>query len=358
MYGGSGNQVIDNLATGNDYGIDIAAIFTTVENNVATGNLNGIWLEFASNNTLSNNQANYNSNYGIYLDPTSIPNELYFNLVCMNGNIDIYDGLVASTNSGDDNTCTTTNNWDDTGTTGCTYGCPTDTDGDGVFDANDNCVDDPNPDQTDSDGDGVGNACDNCPDNGDSIQDDSDLDGVGDVCDNCFNVPNPLQADSDLDGLGDLCDNCPNADNPAQDNSDEDALGDACDNCPNDTNPGQADADGDLVGDDCDNCTDYLNHAQDDYDADNVGDECDNCPSVPNPAQEDRQADGLGDACECLAVARLGPDTDEVNLVDFARIGEVWLQSGLGLLGDINADGDVDLDDVKIAAFNWLSQCP
>jgi len=39
-------------------------------------------------------------------------------------------------------------------------GCPNnDTDGDGVFDIDDNCPDDPNPDQKDTDGDGVGDAC-------------------------------------------------------------------------------------------------------------------------------------------------------------------------------------------------------
>jgi hypothetical protein len=39
----------------------------------------------------------------------------------------------------------------------------TDTDGDGVPDAEDNCPTIPNPGQEDTDGDGVGDACDTCP---------------------------------------------------------------------------------------------------------------------------------------------------------------------------------------------------
>jgi hypothetical protein len=37
-----------------------------------------------------------------------------------------------------------------------------DTDGDGIYDPNDNCLNTPNPDQVDSDGDGLGNLCDAC----------------------------------------------------------------------------------------------------------------------------------------------------------------------------------------------------
>jgi hypothetical protein len=59
---------------------------------------------------------------------------------------------------------------------------PIDSDGDGIFDPNDNCPLTPNSDQEDADGDGAGDACDNCP------------------------VANPDQRDNDGNGIGDACD--------------------------------------------------------------------------------------------------------------------------------------------------------
>ena len=75
----------------------------------------------------------------------------------------------------------------------------TDSDGDGAFNDVDNCIFDPNPDQTDLDEDGVGAACD---------PDDSDLDQDGLVGedDNCPSAWNPAQSDRDGDGMGDACD--------------------------------------------------------------------------------------------------------------------------------------------------------
>ncbi len=107
---------------------------------------------------------------------------------------------------------------------------------------------------TDSDGDGIPDAKDNCPhffnpirpvDNG--VQQDADSDGVGDACDPC-----PLDAsstacksvdlnDTDGDGIPNASDNCPNVANPAQTDSDGDGKGDACDACPNTPNPGAED---------------------------------------------------------------------------------------------------------------------
>jgi hypothetical protein len=57
-----------------------------------------------------------------------------------------------------------------------------DSDGDGIFDPNDNCPDDPNPEQDDTDGDGAGDACDSCPVSNPDQRDD-DGNGIGDVCD-------------------------------------------------------------------------------------------------------------------------------------------------------------------------------
>ncbi len=57
---------------------------------------------------------------------------------------------------------------------------------------------------------------------------DTDGDGICNTDDNCVNVPNGNQLDSDHDGVGDACDNCPNVANPDQADSDHNGVGDAC----------------------------------------------------------------------------------------------------------------------------------
>ncbi|WP_241148048.1 choice-of-anchor B family protein [Lacinutrix jangbogonensis] len=72
-----------------------------------------------------------------------------------------------------------------------------DTDGDGILDTVDNCLQIANPDQADLNGNGIGDACE--------PNADSDNDGIPDTEDNCINTPNPDQADTDNDGIGDAC---------------------------------------------------------------------------------------------------------------------------------------------------------
>jgi hypothetical protein len=113
--------------------------------------------------------------------------------------------------------------------------------GDSHGDACDNCPDVPNEDQADSDDNGIGDVCDGIVDaDGDGIADDGDGSGViGDnPCtggattgcdDNCVDDPNPDQADTDGDGVGDVCDGCPSDPNPEQYDDDGDGTSNECD---------------------------------------------------------------------------------------------------------------------------------
>ena len=152
-----------------------------------------------------------------------------------------------------------------------------DTDGDGVADCIDNCIDTYNPNQTDVDENGIGDICetavaeeicDGIDNDNDGLIDegfaDTDGDGVADCIDNCINTYNPNQIDVDENGIGDICespqleDYCDGVDNDGDGLIDEgffdtdgDGVADCIDNCLYTFNPDQADLDGNLIGDVC-----------------------------------------------------------------------------------------------------------
>ena len=127
-----------------------------------------------------------------------------------------------------------------------------DKDGDGVADADDTCIDDPEDLDAFKDADG-------CPEL------DNDNDGVNDSADRC-----PMQAE-DRDGVEDT-DGCVDADN------DHDGLPDAQDRCPNEA--------GAALDGGC---------PSRDRDRDGVGDELDQCIDQPETVNQYNDTDGCPD---------------------------------------------------------------
>jgi len=80
---------------------------------------------------------------------------------------------------------------------------------------------------------------------------DTDGDGIENHVDNCLDIANANQADADADGIGDVCDNCTDVDNDGFGNPGYAANTCTVDNCPGVANPTQADADHDGIGDAC-----------------------------------------------------------------------------------------------------------
>lgn len=128
-----------------------------------------------------------------------------------------------------------------------------DTDGDGIYDKYDECIDTPGLEEfngcPDSDSDGIPDKDDACPDRAGEAQfngcPDTDGDGIDDTKDQCPNEPgteaNQGCPDSDGDGLIDKVDKCPNEAGPS-----------ANDGCP------WPDTDGDGVLDKDDQCPDVV----------------------------------------------------------------------------------------------------
>ena len=142
---GSNNLIRDNTIYENELGVylDWPSTDNRVLNNEISSNGEGVWTNHNStgnvisgnlvfsndgagmhietdDNTLTSNTAE-NNQIGLYLNATSTGNTVTSNIFCNNL---IYDIQEEGGNSGDDNTCDLTGNWNDSGTIGCTYSCP------------------------------------------------------------------------------------------------------------------------------------------------------------------------------------------------------------------------------------------
>ena len=113
-----------------------------------------------------------------------------------------------------------------------------DIDLDGITDNLDNCARYSNPEQTDSDGDGIGDECDFCLND---PQNDVDNDGICQAVDNCPSLYNYHQADCNANGIGDACEELPEGFVCSSDR-DEDGVVDNLDNCPVVSNADQYDS--------------------------------------------------------------------------------------------------------------------
>jgi len=85
-----------------------------ITGNTANSNYYGIYLSsYSEYNNLINNTANNNNRHGFYTTSTAASNTINFNIFCNNNQSggDYYDISNIGSNSGDNNTCTTTNNY-------------------------------------------------------------------------------------------------------------------------------------------------------------------------------------------------------------------------------------------------------
>ena len=178
-----------------------------------------------------------------------------------------------------------------------------DADGDGVYDSEDRCPDQPEDRDGWKDNDG-------CPDP------DNDADGIPDALDKCPNEPEDMDQfededgcpdpDNDKDGIPDLNDACPNAKEDGRgkrphdgcpstaEDQDGDGIPDATDKCPDEPE----DKDGFQ---DEDGCPDP------DNDNDGIPDGFDNCPNEPEDNDQFEDEDGCPD-----------PDNDKDGIPDTA----------------------------------------
>jgi parallel beta-helix repeat protein len=108
--------------------LDYSSANTISSNTIDSNNYHGIYLHNPpnNNNAINNNIVTNNQRHGLYISSeSSTNNRITSNRFCSNNQLggDYYDIYDEDANPGDENTCDTTYNWNDLGTTGCTYAC-------------------------------------------------------------------------------------------------------------------------------------------------------------------------------------------------------------------------------------------
>jgi parallel beta-helix repeat protein len=122
------NTITNNTINNNGEGIFLSGVgvgkmvqnTSIISNTISNNSYKGIYLYWADNTSIENNEI-LNNGYGIYSENSdSIINN---NTVCGNTQYDFYSRNWLSS-YGDNNTCSNPDGWNDTGKIGCSYSCP------------------------------------------------------------------------------------------------------------------------------------------------------------------------------------------------------------------------------------------
>lgn len=118
--GSSGVTVRECQVSGFDQGIYLFASedITITQNTISANSSSGIQISSSPDNAINNNIIQDNTQGIVFSNASG--NRVYSNTVCGNGT-DF--NVVSGTNLGDNNTCNLPSDWNDAGTTGCTYLC-------------------------------------------------------------------------------------------------------------------------------------------------------------------------------------------------------------------------------------------